>query len=151
MSFSGTVAGAPTTRLWTMTEPESIPGELTGTWVSPDHRRMFSYHGSQTFAFHIGVNGMGNMQDVCMLPTDDSTQVQGVMTKHAGSATNENFVYTCTPGIINPGATFVFARTPDLPHYAPKNSTPSGLGIGPTTPRIAPGFRGRFPGSGSQL
>lgn len=151
LTFSGTVAGAPTTRLWTMTEPESIDGELTGVWVTPDHRRMFNYQGSRTFSFHIGVNGMGNMQDVCMLPTDDSTQSGGVMTKHAGSAVNDQFVFTCTPGIINPGAVFAVARTPDLPHYAPKNSSASGLGIGPTTPRIAPGFRGRFPGTASQL
>lgn len=150
MLFSST-SGPPTSRLWTMTEPESIAGELTGTWVTQDHRRMFSYHGARTFAFHIGVNGMGNLQDVCMLPTDDSTQADGIMTKHAGSATNDQLVFTCTPGIINPGAVFTFARTPDLPHYAPKNSAPSGLGIGPTTPQIAPGFRGRFPGSGSQL
>ncbi len=151
LTFSGNVGGVPATRLWTMSEPEAIDGELTGVWVTEDHRRMFNYDGSRTFAFHMGVNGMGNLQDVCMLPTDDSTQSGGVMTKHAGSAVNDDFVYTCTPGIINPGARFVFARTPDLPHYAPKNTTPSGLGIGPTIPRIAPGFRGRFPGTASQL
>lgn len=151
MVFSAAAGGVTTTRRWTMTEPEVVPGELTGVWVSEDHRRMFAYDGLRTYAFHIGVNGMGNLQDVCMLPTDDSTQSGGVMTKHAGSATNDQFVFTCTPGIINPGAALVFARTPDLPHYAPKNTTPSGLGIGPTTPQIAPGFRGRFPGTASQL
>lgn len=151
MTFSGPVAGVATTRLWTMTEPESIPGELTGSWATADHRRMFSYHGGTTYAFHIGVNALGNLQDVCMLPTDDSTQTAGIFTKHAGSATNDSFVYTCTPGIHNLGAVFAFARTLDLPHYAPKNSTPSGLGIGPTTPRIPPGMIARFPGTASQL
>lgn len=146
-----TFTSGPTTRLWTMTEPASIAGEITGTWVTADHKRMFAYDASYTYAFHIGVNGMGNLQDTCMIVIDGSTQSGGVITRHAGSATNSEFVYTCTPGIINPGAAFVFARTLDLPHYALKNSVPSGLGIGPTTPRIAPGFNGRFPGSASQL
>lgn len=140
-----------TLRRWTMTEPESIPGELTGTWVSADHRRMWAYNGQETYAFHMGVNGLGNLQDVCMLPTDDSTQSSGVITKHAGSATNDEFVYTCTPGIWNIGAAFVFARTIDLPHYAPSNGAVSGLGIGPTTPQIPPGLISRFPGMQSQL
>lgn len=151
MTFSATSGGVTTTRLWTMTEPQSIAGELTGSWATADHRRMFSYSGGTTYAFHIGVNSLGNLQDVCMLPTDNSSQSSGIFTKHAGSATNDSFVYTCTPGIWNLGAVFVFARTLDLPHYAPKNSTPSGLGIGPTTPRIPPGLIARFPGTASQL
>lgn len=150
-TLSLTFTSGANTRLWTMTEPESIPGELTGTWVTADHRRMFAYHGGQTYAFHIGVNGLGNLQDTCLLPTDASTQSGGVITRHSGSATNENFVYTCTPGIINPGTAFVFARNADYPHYALKNSTPSGLGIGPTTPRAVPGYVGRFPGTATQL
>jgi len=155
LTFSST-SGSPavtTTRLWTMTEPESIPGELTGTWVTPDHRRMFAYNKGETFAFHIGVNGMGNLQDVCMIVIDGSTQSEGIITKHAGSSSNSSFQYTCAPGASNIPVSIFAAyntRTPDLPHYAAKNSTPSSLS-GPTTPRVVPGFIGRFPGAGSQL
>lgn len=153
MQFSGTAAGQPVNRLWTMTEPDLIEGELTGAWVTADHRRMFSYHGAETFAFHAGVNGLGNLQDVCMLPTDTSTQSSGVITKRAGSSRNDNFQYTCTPGAANwPVSVFATynTRTPDLPHYLPRNATPSSLS-GPTVPRTVPGFNGRFPGAGGQL
>lgn len=138
-------------RLWTMTEPASIPGELTGTWVSADHRRMWAYDEQRTFAFHMGVNGLGNLQDVCMLPTDDSTPASGVITKHAGSATDDSGLFTCVPGVWNPGSGGVFARTPDYPHYVPSNGAVSGLGIGPTTPQVPPGLISRFPGMQSQL
>jgi hypothetical protein len=145
-------AGTPAvTRRWDMTEPLSIPGELTGTWVSADHRRLFAYDQGYTYAFHMGVNGYGNMQDMCLLPTDESTPVTGALTRHAGSATNDAFVYTCTPGIINPGAVFVFARLLDLPNYPAKNTAPNGLNIGATTPQVVPGFIGRFPGTATQL
>jgi hypothetical protein len=150
-TLSLTFTSGATTRVWTMTEPDSIPGEISGTWVTPDHRRAFAYNKGETYAFHMGVNGLGNLQDTCFLVIDGSTQVSGTITRHAGSATSTGGVFTCTPGILNLGAANVFARTPDLPHYVPKNSTPSGLGIGPTTPRIPPGFNGRFPGSASQL
>lgn len=151
-ALSMTFTSGANTRLWTMTEPASIPGEITGTWVSPDHRRMFTYNKDETFAFHIGVNGMGNMQDGCLLVVDGYTQSAGFISKHAGSASSGGN-YTCTPGrMAFPVAASqpYNTRTPDLPHYAAKNGTPS-LISGITTPRIAPGFRGRFPGTASQL
>jgi len=143
-------------RLWTMTEPKQVPGELTGAWVTPDHLRSFIYDRDYTYAFHMGVNGMGNMQNTCLLITDDSTQVSGLLTKHAGSATAttaNGTIFTCTPGLLNVGTAGVSSRNLDAPHYAPKNTgggNPS-QGIGPTTPRIVPGFHGRFPGMGAQL
>lgn len=154
-TLSMTFTSGASTRLWTMSEPESIPGELTGTWVTEDHRRVFTYTKGQAFSFHMGVNGLANLQDACFLVTDDSTQSGGVITRHSGSASVSaggfNVIYTCAPGIINPGAANTLGRNPDLPHYAPKNSRPNFLGIGPTTPRIVPGFNGRFPGSALQL
>jgi hypothetical protein len=166
LTFTTTVAGAPTTpptppnppivttRVWPMTAAEQIPGQLTGTWITADHRRMFNYHGGYTFAFHMGVNGLGNLQDLCMIPGDGSTQSAGIFTRHAGNATDGNFfapIYTCTPGVNNPGTANVFGRLFDLPHYAVKNSTPGGIGLGPTTPRLPPAFVGRFPGTNTQL
>lgn len=146
-----TFTSGSNTRLWTMTEPASIDGEITGTWVTADHRRAFAYDEGYTYSFHMGVNGMGNLQDVCLLPTDGSTSSAGQITRHSGSATTTGFVYTCTLGVINPGTAFVFSRNVDLPHYAARNSAPNFLGIGPTAPRIAPGFNGRFPGTAAQL
>jgi hypothetical protein len=155
-TLSLTFTNTSGTRLWTMTEPKQIPGELTGAWATPDHLRSFIYDKDYTYAFHMGVNGMGNMQNTCLLITDDSTQVAGLLTKHAGSATAstaEGNIFTCTPGLLNVGTPNVSSRNLDAPHYAPKNSgggNPS-QGIGPTTPRIVPGFHGRFPGMNSQL
>jgi hypothetical protein len=155
-TFSATVSGTPTTRNWTMTEPKQIAGELTGAWVTADHLRSFIYDKDYTYAFHMGVNGMGNMQNTCLLATDDSTQVAGWLTKHAGSATAttaEGTIFTCTPGLINVGTPNVSSRNLDAPHYAVKNTGGANpaQGIGPTTPRIVPGFHGRFPGMNSQL
>jgi hypothetical protein len=155
-TLSMTFTSGTTTRLWTMTEPRQALGELTGTWATADHLRSWIYDDDYTYAFHMGVNGMGNMQDACLLALDGSTQSAGYLTKHSGSASatvNGTTVFTCTPGLLNVGASLVSARNLDLPHYALKNSggaNPS-QGIGPTTPRIVPGFHGRFPGMNSAL
>jgi hypothetical protein len=155
-TLSMTFTSGANTRLWTMTEPRQSLGELTGTWATADHLRSWIYDDAYTYAFHMGVNGMGNMQDACLLALDGSTQSSGYLTKHSGSASatvNGNTVFTCTPGLLNVGANLVSARNLDLPHYALKNSggaNPS-QGIGPTTPRIVPGFHGRFPGMNSAL
>lgn len=155
-TLSMTFTNTSGTRLWTMTEPSQIPGEVTGAWVTADHLRSFIYDKDYTYAFHMGVNGMGNMQNTCLLATDDSTQAAGWLTKHAGSATAttaNGTIFTCTPGLLNVGTANVSSRNLDAPHYAAKNSGGGNppLGIGPTTPRIAPGFHGRFPGTNSQL
>ena len=136
-----------------MTEPPQIPGEITGAWIEDTHLRTFAYEKSFTFAFPMGVNGYGNIQNVCMIPTDDSTQSSGWITKHAGSATVNFFTYTCSPGAtFLPVSSFspYDTRNIDLPHYAPKNTAVSPLS-GPTTPRRPDGFEGRFPSSNSQL
>jgi hypothetical protein len=158
-TLSMTFASASGTRLWTMTEPSSRPGELTGTWVTADHRRVFVHSAGDSFTYHGGVNGMGNLQDVCMLPTDDSTQSAGSLTAHGGSAA-AGFLFTCQLGVVNPCPTGYtcpnafdrFASTPDIPDAHPKNSpTNPILFVGPTTPRLVPGFIGRFPGTLSQV
>jgi hypothetical protein len=130
------VAGGATsvTKTWNMTEPESKEGEVTGTWVTADHRRMFAYNNNENFAFHAGVNGVGNLQDTCLLADDNSTQSSGLIARHAGSTFN------CTPG-----GQF---RTPDLPNW-----TTTGTGVFlPTVIRIPWDLnRGRMPGTASQL
>jgi hypothetical protein len=128
------VGTTPVTKVWTMTEPESIEGEITGTWVTADHRRIFAYNKNETFAFHAGVNGVGNLQDTCLLPDDNSSQSAGLMARRAGSTFN------CLPG----GQT----RTPDLPNWTITGSTV----FAPTVIRLPTDLNlGRFPGTATQL
>jgi hypothetical protein len=75
MTFATALPGGA--RLWTMTEPSSRPGEVTGTWVTADHRRMFAYNNNEIFAFHVSENGLGNEQGTCLLADDNSTQSGG--------------------------------------------------------------------------
>jgi hypothetical protein len=120
---------------------------------------VFVYDAGYSYGYHGGVNGMGNLQDVCMLPTDDSTQSAGAMTAHGGSAA-AGFAFTCVLGVVNPcpaaytcpAAFDRFSSTPDIPDAHPKNSPVNTiLSTGPTTPQLVPGFIGRFPGTLSQI
>src|SRR5690606_34294627 len=57
-----------------MSEPASHAGSMTGAWATADHRRVWVYDFGSTFGFHMGVNGMGNLQDACYVlnqGTDD--------------------------------------------------------------------------------
>lgn len=129
-----TATGSQTKTL-TMTEPESIDGEITGTWVTEDHRRVLSYNKVEIFLFHMGVNGVGNMQDACLLPDDNSTQSQGFIARRAGSTFN------CFPG-----GQF---RSPDLPNWTVASASSV---FAPTVIRLPTDLNlGRFPGTKIQL
>jgi hypothetical protein len=161
----GTLAMDFGARHWTMTEPLSIPGEISGPWITADHLRVFVYDKYYTYAFHMGANGYGNLQDSCLLPLEDSTQSSGRFSLHADEATAgpNIFVYqfTCTPGLLNFKQNYASSKNYDLPSDLPANSTvpnvirpfvgavpPSGLG--PTTPRRPPDYHARFPGMDQQ-
>jgi hypothetical protein len=64
-TFGGATAAAA--RLdWTLTEPQSMAGEMTGTWVSRDYRRTWvwdylNYYGTQVAV----VGGAPSMNDAC--------------------------------------------------------------------------------------
>jgi hypothetical protein len=107
---------------WVLTEPRSIPGQMTGAWATADHRRMWIYEGSKYTGFHAGVNGLGNAQDACF-PIDPPTAQSGYFTRR-GNAT------TCQLGDGAPSATNLF--TLEVPNAA-------------TAPRAPAGFIGGWP------
>jgi hypothetical protein len=107
----------------TMTEAYSIPNQMTGSWVTQDHRRVWNYDFSNTYGYHVGVSGgTNNTQDVCYT-LDDVTMPSGFYTRR-GAVTG-----TCFP--VSGGAM-------NLP------GTAGGI---PTVPALLPGFVGRMPGS----
>jgi hypothetical protein len=61
---------------WLLTEVDSIPGQLEGAWITADQRRIFIYDSGFYRGFHIGVNGMGNVQDACFV-TDNIAAPSG--------------------------------------------------------------------------
>jgi hypothetical protein len=117
------------TEIWNMTEPESKPGEMTGTWVSADHLRMFAYNDNEIFGIHTGVNGLPNLQDTCYTIDDFSTPAGGKFARHSGSSGN------CSPGGEG------FGR--DVPFFL-------FVGNQQSTPHEPPGLRSRLPGSKAQ-
>jgi hypothetical protein len=132
----GGAAGTTTSaQVWNLIEPPSIAGELTGAWVTPDHRRMFIWNNNQMYGLHAGVNGLPTLQDACFLVVTGYTDSAGLLARHGGSAVDANGAATCTPGGTQ--------RVPDLPF----NTT---TGTMRTLPRVPPGYNGRLPGSGQQ-
>jgi hypothetical protein len=126
----GSPAGSTSqAEVWSMTEPESKPGELTGTWISADHRRMFAYNDNETYGIHIGVNGLPNLQDTCYIVDDFSTQAGGKFARHSGSS-----------GFCSPGGEG-FGR--DLPFFQFGGTSQS-------APHEPPGLNSRLPGSRAQ-
>jgi len=107
---------------WLLTEPPSIPGQMTGAWATADHRRMWIYEGNRYAGFHAGVNGLGNAQDACF-PIDPPSAQTGFFTRR-GNAT------TCQLGDGAPSVTGIF--TMEVPNAS-------------TTPRAPAGFIGGWP------
>jgi hypothetical protein len=65
--------GSPATtaaRVVDFAEAPSVNGQLTGSWVSQDQRRFWTYNADSTFAFHAGSNGFPNIQDTCFKMSD---------------------------------------------------------------------------------
>jgi hypothetical protein len=67
--ITGTFGGASPTaaRLdWELTEPQSLTGEMTGTWASRDNRRFWVWDYLTYYGTHVGVaNGAPSMNDAC--------------------------------------------------------------------------------------
>jgi hypothetical protein len=97
-------------------EPPSMPQQMTGAWVTADHRRMWIFNAANYNGLHAGVNGLANLQDGCF-NIEDPTALTGYYTRR-GNAT------TCALG------TGMF--TVDMPSAT-------------TTPRVPEGFRGKWP------
>ena len=109
-----------------LTSPAQIPGQMTGSWATPDGRRVWVYNGSRYTGFHAGVNGLGNAQDACFA-IDDPAALSGFYTRRGGST-------TCQLGNGPGSATGIF--TLDTPSSA-------------TSPRLPEGYVGKWPQSGS--
>lgn len=72
-TLTGAGAGNPlpdaveTSYTWTFSEPDQVPGTMTGAWISDDHRRFWVFDYDNYSGFHAGVNGSINVQDGCFV------------------------------------------------------------------------------------
>lgn len=126
-----------TTTTLTFTEPNSIPGQMTGSWVSEDSRRFWVFDFDNTTGFHAGVNGPINVQDGCFV-FDDAAAPTGYYTRRGGSTGCMTLSGQATTG--GGGVRFIenyqtgFAS---IDFFAPSGNLTS----------APPGFFGRFPGA----
>ncbi len=114
---------------WDLTEPRSVSGQITGAWITQDHREFWVYESLTYYGFHAGVNGgAANLQSACFT-LEDATVSSSFLTRR-GSNTG---CYAWN----NPPPTFAYSL--------------SGNEAVDTSPgaTVAPGFVGRMPGGGS--
>jgi hypothetical protein len=109
---------------WLLTAPTQIAGQMTGSWVTADKRRVWVYDSSTYAGFHAGVNGLGNAQDACFA-LDNPAALTGFFTRR-GNATTCELEPASASGIF----------TLDIPSSA-------------TSPRLPEGYIGKWPQSGS--
>ncbi len=128
---SGTAPNITTTQrsmVWTMTEPDSIPGQQTGAWATLDHNQVWIFKYSTAFGLHAGVNGMSILQDFCFVYDDPEVLSGSMIRRGAGGALDPTTNTTnCNLGGFGAGSASI-----DVPNTS-------------TTPAIVPGFLGRFP------
>jgi hypothetical protein len=58
---------------WELTEVASITGEMTGGWITQDRRRFWTWDKATDLGFHVGVNGIVNLQSSCFVTEDASS------------------------------------------------------------------------------
>ncbi|MFO7324177.1 MAG: hypothetical protein DIU62_000545 [Pseudomonadota bacterium] len=72
--ITGTFGTAPNvygTVEWTLTEPQSVDGEFTGSWIARDHRRFWVWDYLTYYGTHVGVvGGAPSMNDACFTMPD---------------------------------------------------------------------------------
>lgn len=140
------------TQTLTFTEPPQIAGQMTGAWVSPDHRRVWVFNYNNTSGMHAGVNGPINFQDACYV-FDDPEATTSFYTRRGGGT-------GCMT--LNGGTLFVPAGSGSYFEYyengfatmdcVPSKGTglftahPGSCGSGALTDSPV-GFLGRFPGA----
>lgn len=70
---------------WELTEPQSLTGEMTGTWVARDNRRFWVWDYLTYYGTHVGVaNGAPSMNDACFTVADVEA-AHGVYTRRGTS------------------------------------------------------------------
>jgi hypothetical protein len=167
--ITGVFGGATSTaaRLdWVLTEPQSINGEMTGTWVARDSRRFWVWDYLNYYGTHVGVvGGAPSMNDACFTVADVAASY-GVYTRR-GTSTG-CFAYN-RPARTTVGYLFGFLEGADF-HLTDATvsvntfwgvaplATAAGANIagsrlspqfGTTALAVLPGFVGRMPGGQS--
>ncbi len=113
---------------WVLSEPRDIPGEMTGTFISQDHRRFWVWDASTYYGYHVGVEGgAASLNDACFT-MEDLHQSEGIYTRRGTISGCYPFNRPYTGQFYGVG----FAESVDY-------SSPAGL----------PGFVGRIPGGQS--
>lgn len=70
---------------WELTEAKSEDGQMSGAYVSQDHRRVWIYDNDTSYGFHMGVNyGAANLQSSCFT-MDDITATSGFYIRRGSS------------------------------------------------------------------
>jgi hypothetical protein len=150
--ITGTFGTSP--RLdWELTEPQSMSGEMTGTWTQRDHRRFWVWDYLTYFGTHVGVlGGAPSMNDACFT-MPEVTASHGVYTRR-GSSTG-CLTYN-RPAREDAGAYIVgFAEAVDFHLTNTTSSTNAFVGVAALNTaapanvagsRLAPQFTGALPG-----
>jgi hypothetical protein len=121
---------------WILQEPLSIDNEMTGAWITQDHRRYWVWDHRTIFGTGAAVvGGHPSLNDACFT-MEDLRQSSGFYVRRGSGPGCHPFVQAAT----NP------AVTPAYAHGAPESSDyptqPGAQGV----PSLLPGFIGRIPG-----
>jgi hypothetical protein len=56
---------------WELTEPRTVSNQMTGAWITQDHREFWVFDSNTFYGFHAGVNGgAANLQSACFTLED---------------------------------------------------------------------------------
>lgn len=55
---------------WVLQAPPSIPGQMTGSWLAQDSRRLWTFDAQTYYGFHAGVVGVYTVNDACFTMPD---------------------------------------------------------------------------------
>jgi hypothetical protein len=56
---------------WELTEPRTVPNQMTGAWITRDHREFWIFDSLTFYGMHAGVNGgAANLQSACFTLED---------------------------------------------------------------------------------
>lgn len=163
-TFGGAVA-ADARLDWVLTEPQSITGEMTGTWVSRDNRRFWAWDYLTYYGTHVGVaNGAPAMNDACFTMAQVEAPF-GVYTRRgvstgcypynrpprdggylAGFSESADFHLTDVTVSTNTFTGVASLNTATGANVASSRLVPQ---FGTTALTVLPGFVGRIPGGQS--
>ncbi|MEJ0098558.1 MAG: hypothetical protein WDO12_01920 [Pseudomonadota bacterium] len=147
---------------WVLTEPASIDHEMTGTWISQDHRRFWTWDFADNYGYHVGVEGgAASINDSCFT-MEDLHASSGIYTRRIpsvifGSSNCSPFsrISTAmfTAGTYGLGSTTVPPGVESIDFNTGTWISPAiaSTGLVPLFTNSLPGFIGRFPGGQASL